>query len=68
MAKYSFVCFFFGGGGVVSKRLKSGKGFPRSAVQRPDDPRCLGLLSTATLLPPTAEFVGLKCSWGEGGL
>ncbi|CAM4597551.1 unnamed protein product [Leuciscus chuanchicus] len=50
---------------VLGRRLKSGTGLPRKTILREDDPRRLGLVSSAQPPPPTSELVQKHVSRGD---
>ncbi|KAG1927355.1 hypothetical protein F2P79_024293 [Pimephales promelas] len=50
---------------ILGRRLKSRTGLPRKTTIRADDPRRLGLLSSAEPPPPTSELVQKHVSRGD---
>ncbi|XP_041944101.1 uncharacterized protein LOC121706417 isoform X2 [Alosa sapidissima] len=49
---------------ILGRRLKSGTGLPRKTTLRPEDPRRLGLLSSAEPSPPTSELIQRRVTRG----
>lgn len=50
---------------ILARRLRSGTGLPRKIQMRPNDPRRLGLVSSAEPPPSTEELVQRHVSRGD---